>query len=247
MADRIQLRRDTAARWAEYNPVLLEGEMGIVTDNPNQYKIGDGVHAWNSLPLRGFDGTVTQGIGNDTGAVMSQKAVSDNVGFGEYPKFSNTENYSAGQVVNYEGALKRFKVDHTEGNWSDEEVEDYSIKKEIDAKVINIVGFGTEGKSAGVKKVGEIYFNTETKLLRKAIESTLTTYITVFFDVNAIYIYNGFRLIWDGVFFDNIFCSSKRNGLNDYYKNIFTINNIGITNEGKQSINENYISTDYIY
>ena len=247
MADRIQLRRDTAARWAEYNPVLLEGEMGIVTDNPNQYKIGDGVHAWNSLPLRGFDGTVTQGIGNDTGAVMSQKAVSDNVGFGEYPKFSNTENYSAGQVVNYEGALKRFKVDHTEENWSDEEVEDYSIKKEIDAKVINIVGFGTEGKSAGVKKVGEIYFNTETKLLRKAIESTLTTYITVFFDVNAIYIYNGFRLIWDGVFFDNIFCSSKRNGLNDYYKNIFTINNIGITNEGKQSINENYISTDYIY
>lgn len=51
MADRIQQRRDTAARWAEFNPVLLEGEIGFVTDNPNQYKIGDGINAWNDLPL----------------------------------------------------------------------------------------------------------------------------------------------------------------------------------------------------
>lgn len=74
MADRIQQRRDTAARWAEYNPILLEGEMGIVTDNPNQYKIGDGVHAWNSLPLRGYNGNVLNTMGNDTNAVMSQAA-----------------------------------------------------------------------------------------------------------------------------------------------------------------------------
>ena len=75
MADRIQFRRDTAARWAQYNPVLLEGEVGYVTDNPNQYKIGDGIHAWNSLPFRGFDGTVVQETGNAEDAVMSQKAV----------------------------------------------------------------------------------------------------------------------------------------------------------------------------
>lgn len=77
MADRIQHRRDTKARWAEYNPILLEGEVGYVTDNPNQYKIGDGVHAWNDLPFRGFDGTVTQETGNATDAVMSQKAVTE--------------------------------------------------------------------------------------------------------------------------------------------------------------------------
>lgn len=77
MADRIQQRRDTAARWSQYNPVLLEGEVGYVTDNPNQYKIGDGVHAWNDLPLRGYTGTITQDTGDDENAVMSQKAVSD--------------------------------------------------------------------------------------------------------------------------------------------------------------------------
>lgn len=77
MADRIQQRRDTAARWAQYNPILLEGEVGYVTDDPNQYKIGDGVHAWNDLPLRGFDGTLVHTTGDSTTSVMSQKAVTD--------------------------------------------------------------------------------------------------------------------------------------------------------------------------
>lgn len=75
MADKVQLRRDTAVRWAQFNPVLSEGEVGYVTDNPNQYKIGDGVHAWNDLPLRGFNGTISQETGEDENAVMSQKAV----------------------------------------------------------------------------------------------------------------------------------------------------------------------------
>lgn len=78
MADRIQQRRDTAARWSQYNPILLEGEIGYVTDNPNQYKIGDGVHAWNDLPLRGYTGTISQELGDAEDAVMSQKAVTDN-------------------------------------------------------------------------------------------------------------------------------------------------------------------------
>ena len=77
MADRIQQRRDTATRWAQYNPILLEGEIGWVSDNPNQYKIGDGEHAWNDLPLRGYTGTVAQTPGNDETSVMSQKAVTD--------------------------------------------------------------------------------------------------------------------------------------------------------------------------
>lgn len=74
MADRIQPRRDTAARWAAANPVLLEGEWGVITDSPSQYKIGDGVTAWNSLPLRGYDGTLVQTTGNGTQTVMSQDA-----------------------------------------------------------------------------------------------------------------------------------------------------------------------------
>ena len=77
MADRIQHRRDTRANWEQYNPVLMEGEIGLVMDDPNLYKVGDGTNAWNDLPFRGFDGTVVQETGNAEDAVMSQKAISE--------------------------------------------------------------------------------------------------------------------------------------------------------------------------
>lgn len=77
MSDRIQFRRDTAERWSQFNPFLLEGEIGIITDDPNLYKIGDGVHYWNDLPLRGFNGNVVDEPGQSESAVMSQKAVTN--------------------------------------------------------------------------------------------------------------------------------------------------------------------------
>ena len=75
----MQQRRDTAEQWAAKNPVLLDGELGVVTDNPNSYKIGDGVTAWNGLPLRGFDGNIVQTLGNSATSVMSQKAITEQV------------------------------------------------------------------------------------------------------------------------------------------------------------------------
>lgn len=66
-------RLDTKANWASENPVLLAGELGIVSDDPNLYKIGDGATAWNVLPFRGFDGTLVHTTGDSTTAAMSQK------------------------------------------------------------------------------------------------------------------------------------------------------------------------------
>lgn len=48
MALKIQLRRDIAANWTANNPLLLNGEIGIETDTL-KFKIGNGVHRWNSL------------------------------------------------------------------------------------------------------------------------------------------------------------------------------------------------------
>lgn len=70
-------RRDTKANWESTNPVLLDGEIGIVTDDPNLYKVGNGSSRWNSLPFRGFDGTIVHETGDSTTAVMSQAAVSE--------------------------------------------------------------------------------------------------------------------------------------------------------------------------
>jgi hypothetical protein len=52
MSDEIRLRRDTAANWATLNPVLGPGEPGY--DRTTQtFRVGDGVTAWNLLPVEG--------------------------------------------------------------------------------------------------------------------------------------------------------------------------------------------------
>lgn len=86
-------RRDTKANWASVNPVLLDGELGIVSDDPNLYKVGDGATAWNDLPFRGFDGTLVHHTGTSATAVMSQKAVTDALSTkadlaGKYPQMT---------------------------------------------------------------------------------------------------------------------------------------------------------------
>ena len=73
MADKVQFRRDTAARWSQYNPILMEGEIGLVSDS-NSYKLGNGVDPWNSLPFRGFDGNLVSRLGASATSVMTQKA-----------------------------------------------------------------------------------------------------------------------------------------------------------------------------
>jgi hypothetical protein len=58
MSQKIQNRRDTAARWTQYNPILLEGELGLETDT-GKMKLGDGVNTWSALPyMKVSDGFV---------------------------------------------------------------------------------------------------------------------------------------------------------------------------------------------
>ena len=61
----LQFRRGTAAEWTSANPTLASGEMGIETDT-SQFKIGNGVTAWNSLLYGGLLGP-TGPAGGPTG------------------------------------------------------------------------------------------------------------------------------------------------------------------------------------
>lgn len=58
MAIKIQLRRDTGANWNTFNPVLVEGEIGIETDT-RRFKIGDGVTPWTGLVYGGLTANAT--------------------------------------------------------------------------------------------------------------------------------------------------------------------------------------------
>lgn len=72
MSNRIQFRRDTAARWTSINPILQEGELGLETDT-RFCKIGDGVHAWNELQYSTAFHNITHELGTDENLVLSQK------------------------------------------------------------------------------------------------------------------------------------------------------------------------------
>lgn len=74
---RFKFRSDTAANWAQNNPVLLAGEFGVVTDGTetDRVKIGDGMTAWNSLDWwRG-----PQGVKGDKGNTGSRGYKGDSI------------------------------------------------------------------------------------------------------------------------------------------------------------------------
>lgn len=55
MTYKIQLKRDVLANWEKFNPILADGEIGLVAnlDNPKKYtklKIGNGVSKFSELP-----------------------------------------------------------------------------------------------------------------------------------------------------------------------------------------------------
>ena len=63
MANRIQVRRDTAANWTSENPILAAGEPAYETDTAKE-KIGDGSTVWTSLPyIAASTGTLDSVIG----------------------------------------------------------------------------------------------------------------------------------------------------------------------------------------
>jgi hypothetical protein len=69
MTTRIKLRRDTAANWAEANPILAAGEPGLELDT-GKVKYGNGTSTWTSLDYSGAgdkltdDHKVTVTVGN---------------------------------------------------------------------------------------------------------------------------------------------------------------------------------------
>ena len=46
---RLRTKTDTDANWTSVNPILLKGEIGIVSDKNNIFKVGDGKTAWKDL------------------------------------------------------------------------------------------------------------------------------------------------------------------------------------------------------
>lgn len=88
--------------------------------------------------------------------------------------------------------------------------------------IVNLVGFGPTGNSAGITEQGQTYLNTNSLLLRYALRTDL--FCTIPFSKRAVYLYNGNRLFWDGENF------VERNGDSFYvdeFNRVVNIRNCG--------------------
>ena len=98
MADRIQIRRDTAANWTSANPILANGELGLETDT-GKLKVGDGTTQWASLAYYTL-GTVGAALYSDATANFTGDLQKSGV---SVPAYSDT-------TANFTGALQKSGV-----------------------------------------------------------------------------------------------------------------------------------------
>ena len=119
MSDRIQYRRDTKERWAEVNPVLMEGEIGLEIDTKN-IKMGDGVHAWNELEYCVGVENITSELGNSENLATSQKLVTDKLSDLIYSDsyFANPKAKAKATTLQIAQAIKELYIsDFNEEGW----------------------------------------------------------------------------------------------------------------------------------
>lgn len=107
----------------------------VLSEEPNKYILFKRVVSWvNFGTYNSISAGVVNGIGSSETEVMSQKAVCDVIGLNEYPVFSESEDYKAGDTVNYDGRLHTFTDDHAAGAWIGTDAEKTSVKKVMEKK-----------------------------------------------------------------------------------------------------------------
>lgn len=119
MAERILLRRDTAANWTTANPVLANAEVGIESDT-HRTKVGDGTTTWASLSYLTHSpadldtdtaALVTAGTGSLSGAL---KAAIDAEALPRWK--ANTAYTSGALVLNPSGQIVQANSSFTSGS-----------------------------------------------------------------------------------------------------------------------------------
>lgn len=115
---RIIIRNDTATAWQSANPVLRKGEIGIVFDpsaevsHITNFKIGDGVTAWNSLPLMITEESV-EALAQRVTVLEATAGVAGSV---EYKIAQHASDYdAAGAATAAEAAAKQYADDKVAG------------------------------------------------------------------------------------------------------------------------------------
>ena len=173
---------------------VLDARQGkILKDLIDAKVIEAGGVSFDTVPTKGSTNPVTS---NGIKEAMDEQAesINSNTGVDDYPVFSTAEDYKSGDAVNYQGKLYQFTNDHAAGAWTGTDASEYSLKKASDYKLIRLELFGVGFPNA---KVGQCYYNTDTKKIRKFL-GTGGLWETIIPLNNALYICNDIIYYWNG-------------------------------------------------
>lgn len=134
-----QFKRGTAARWAELNPVLKQGEPGFAYDT-HELKIGDGFTPWNELPCEG----------NNVSGVFSAESVKDFPPQGEANLIYKAELEKA--LYQYNTQTNKYEKLNITPNAGD----DYGVVKSSENAIISdgmILGVSTDLLFQGINEI----------------------------------------------------------------------------------------------
>ena len=157
----LQLKRGTAARWSELNPILAVGEPGFVTDK-NIFKIGDGVTPFDQL----------EPIGNTDLSVVALRRDNDY----NYKKIENTFIPTNGEVclVDVAGYGLRAKVGDGISTFAQLPYADEAILQNINSLIVK--GYFYQEKFYTDASHTELLESVTGRIYVDAISSKLYTY-----------------------------------------------------------------------
>lgn len=97
---KILIRNDTADNWADVNPVLSRGEMGVEIDT-RKFKFGDNTTAWNNLEYASCSGGKVINVENTNGLSDSDAIEqSTEAGNADPGDIAVVNTYSGGKLIN---------------------------------------------------------------------------------------------------------------------------------------------------
>lgn len=157
----LQLKRGTAARWSELNPILAAGEPAFVTDK-NIFKIGDGITPFDQL----------EPIGNTDLSVIALRRDNDY----NYKKIENTFIPANGEVcfVDVAGYGLRTKVGNGVSTFAQLPYADETILQNINSLIVK--GYLYQGKFYIDASHTELIEGMIGRIYIDAISSKLYTY-----------------------------------------------------------------------
>ena len=175
---RIQLKHGLAAKWAERNPVLLAGEMGIETDTLKM-KVGDGTSNWKALGYLGADANDILAIINENRDSCTTVEVAE--GKSDTEALATIPNPKNGDIAVLEKSISGGKKSHTayvyDNAWKAMDGNYNASNVYFDKDLTYTVGIGTLAKpssSATFNAAGKSVEEVLKKLMAEEVNPSTT-------------------------------------------------------------------------